>query len=264
MATEIAKIEHNLATPAFDRGADYALRIAKNKCWIDGAEWRWYAPIPDRVIETLRRRLVVLREALADHNDNLKAAYIADMLGSYDPRPVPAHEMQMVVQKYLADLANIPTWSVCRACAQIKTGNADGVSPIYRPTTIQLFLLCRQIMAAAMTEAVEIASALAAKPYSSDVADEERATIAVKIKTFAMEFGAGVEEKERLRLRPIQDRFSGRRVERDRAFALREYAEAGFEPVYFGGEVVTLGVARRMGCALVKAKKGKRSRKVAA
>ena len=190
MNKELVKVFYDLAPPAHDRQADLALRMAQNRCIEDGPELRLFRPLPDKLRSVLTARAVALHQALKDDSPNLKAAYVADMLGSYDPRRQVTRETQSELAKWLADLAGIPTWAVCRACAMVKDGR-DDISDHFRPTTIQLKKLCHGVMATASTEAIQIERVLTARPDGPALTDDERSALGIRIKTFADEFKAG-------------------------------------------------------------------------
>lgn len=272
MGTELATtVRYDLAPPAHDARADLALRMALNRC-VDGEAGRLnlFQPMPDRLRSILTERAVALRQALADDSPNLKAAYVADMLGSYDPRRKITPETESELRKWLADLAGFPTWAVCRACAIVKAGTREDISDHYRPTTIQVAKLCREVMVRPNTEIAQIERVLNAKPDGPQISEAEREALGAKVKTFASEFARG---DHRGTPSPLEAMAAQRRAEvtaelaaSDDAAKLREYEALGIEPIKWGdGRVISAALLRTLGRLPSEGKaKGKRSKAMAA
>jgi hypothetical protein len=266
MGTEVAKVKYNLDAPGYDRTAAIALDMASNKCFrTTTGVLRVRYPLPTEVRSTLAARAVVLQRALKDNSPNLKGAYIADMLGCYDPRPQTVNEMAAVVGKYLDELAAVPTWAVCIACAKIKAGTAIDVSTTYRPTTIQVRVLCRSVMADCVTENHLITEALNAPFDGAEPSKEIKDRVQAKLRTFSDELrtrvmdesrgiGGTIEARRINRARSAMDARSRSAAERA---VLAEYKNLGIEPVYSGGVLVSPTLLRRLD-RLPAAKRGKR------
>jgi hypothetical protein len=251
MANDLIEVAYDLAPPRYDERADLALRLALNRCVEDGSVLKLFRPMPDKLRTILTQRAIELRRALDDDSPNLKAAYVADMLGSYDPRRRVTPETESELRKWLADLAGIPTWAVCRACAMVKAGH-DGVSDVYRPTTIQVLKLCREVMSGASTEAARIERVFNAKPDGPQLSDDERAALGTKVKTFAAEFARG---DHRGTPSSLDAMAAQRRAEvtadlaaSDDAAKLREYEALGIEPIKWGdGRIISVALLRTLG-----------------
>jgi hypothetical protein len=252
MGTNLVKGSSAVTAPSHDERADLALRLARNCSFEEAGETKLFRPLHPTIRATLTQRAVALRAALDHDSPNLKAAAVADMLGSYDPRRKVTPETESELRKWLADLSAFPTWAVERACAIVKAGYRDDISPIYRPTTIQVARLCRDAVANDSVELRQIECMLNAKLEGEELSEEQRAALGAKVKTFAEEFKRGdhrgAEPAWETAARGRRERVLADIAASDEAMKLREYEALGIEPIRWGdGRVMSVALLRTLG-----------------
>ena len=234
-------LAYSLPAPEFDGPAAMTLALCKNKLVYVGADVQTMALPSNETKVTLRGRQDYLFRQMKSHDSKAKAALISDMLGCYGEHR--DENLRATVTKYVQELREIPTWAVSLACQAIKIGQAAEVSPNFRPTTIQVMLVCRRYMAATLQEIHEINDVLRAKPYIKPVSEEERAVVKARLQDFTEELRSGGPlADDAMRIDAARARQHDRRAERDRAAILASYGKR--KPVYAGEFLVSPSLVR--------------------
>lgn len=209
-----------------------------------GAKGVIHRPVSDGDRKLLQEHRIGLRKYLSDHNRSLIGSYVSGMLGCYTQfLSFSREESERFVVKYVQELQGVPTWAVGRACYNIRTNRAEGVSMVHPPSTMMVRHAAEKLAEPFRIQAAQIDNIMAAEPYVEPLGPAERKMMQERLEGLVRHLASAAD------VDPVGDTIRDRNVRRmtesSRRFQEREYIAAGVEPPK--GAFVSPSLAKLMG-----------------
>jgi hypothetical protein len=156
----------------------------------------------DRQRAMLVKRHADIAAVFTQQDRQAIGAAVSELLSCYRNGVRMDEDAKKVTTKYVAELRDLPTWAIIRACDAMRLGVADQ-SPDHPPSTIKIRQLAESYVTTMRREAVSISEILKAEKMKPEVPPEVRKEVGRRFGELAKEMLARVERDGGGKLPPL-------------------------------------------------------------
>lgn len=119
--------------------------------------------LPDELRSRIGRRIEALNKALEPARPSDVASTIARLLAGFGAARATGDEAKVVVAQYVAELKDLPLWTIEAGCHALARGQVAGQSLDFPPSTARVRQSCEEFAHKVRSERLELSAALQAK-----------------------------------------------------------------------------------------------------